>query len=84
MAKKVSKAEKQDGVAQEETLKEKYERLINEIKPHLLTNAQLKSGGRVIRTQHQKEAGYANVINEINQIGQQLGYPKIGLGHLRG
>ena len=67
----------------QEDVKTKYERLVNEIKPKLLTNAQLKQGGSVNRAKYEKEKGYAAVLNEINELGKQLGYPRIGLGSLR-
>ena len=67
----------------QEDVKTKYERLVNEIKPKLLTNAQLKQGGSINRAKYEKEKGYAVVLTEINELGKQLGYPRIGLGNLR-
>ncbi len=64
-------------------LEKKYNQLINEIKPHLLTKAQLKQGGGYVRSQYEKEKGYEAIIPEINEIGKELGRPKIGLGNLR-
>ena len=62
----------------------KYNQLINEIKPKLLTKAQLKQGGSGIRSKHAQEKGYEVVMNEINELGKKLGKALIGLGNLRG
>ena len=64
-------------------LRVKYDQLIAEIKPHLLTKAQLKQGGSYNRAQYEKEKGFEVVLPEINALGKKLGLPKIGLGHLR-
>jgi len=61
----------------------KYNQLINEIKPKLLTKAQLKQGGRDVRSRYEKEKGYEVLIPEINALGKKLGKPPIGLGELR-
>ena len=81
MARKIKDIKKSQPEA--EDLKTKYNRLISEIRPKLLTNAQLKQGGSVNRAKYEKEKGYATVLNEINFYGKQLGYPRIGLGSLR-
>jgi len=62
---------------------EKRDALIAEIRPKLLTKSQLRRGGSVIRSRYQAEAGYANVLAEINELGAKLRIRPIGLGHLR-
>ena len=60
-----------------------YNQLINEIKPKLLTKAQLKQGGAGIRSRYEKEKGFEVLMPEINELGKKLGKPRIGLGSLR-
>ena len=80
MAKKTKeKAPKEDLRATEE----KYNKMIGEIKPKLLSKEQLKRGGRDIRSRYEQEKGYEAVIPEINELGKKLGKAPIGLGHLR-
>jgi len=61
----------------------KYNKLINEIKPKLLTNTQLRQGGANIRSLYAKERGYEAILPEINELGKKLGKAPIGLGNLR-
>ena len=62
----------------------KREQLIAEIRPKLMSTAQLKRGGGNTRVLYEREKGFLPVIAEINELGKQLGYRPIGLGHLRG
>lgn len=64
-------------------LRKEYDRLLAEIIPNLLTHSQLKQGGSGVRSRYALEQGYAKTLPEINEIGRQLGLPKIGLGNLR-
>lgn len=65
-------------------LTEKRDKLIAEIKPKLLSNAKLRSGGGAVRSKHGQEiANFSPVLNEINELGKILGQPPIGLGSLR-
>jgi len=58
--------------------------LIDEIKPKLLSNKALKSGGSNTRARYdQEQRNYLPVIQEINDLGRQLKIRDIGLGHLR-
>lgn len=79
------KAENTPKVKDELTeIQNKYNNLIAEIKPKLMTNAQLKRGGGQTRARYEKEQGFLAVLPEINALGKKLGLPPIGLGHLRG
>ncbi len=65
-------------------LTEKRDNLIAEIKPKLLSNANLRSGGAGVRSKHSQEmASFGPVLNEINELGKILGRPTLGLGNLR-
>lgn len=65
-------------------LTEKRDKLIAEIKPRLLSNSKLRSGGGSVRSKHGQEiANFSPVLNEINELGKILGQPPIGLGSLR-
>ena len=57
--------------------------MIDEIRPKLLTNSQLKKGGSWIRGRYEAEKGYASAFTEINDLGKQLGLKPIGLGSIR-
>lgn len=84
IVKKVKKEEVVLDVADDmKEIEEKRDKLIAEIKPHLLTKSQLRTGGSNIRFRHAQEKGYEAVIPEINELGKELGLPPIGLGHLR-
>lgn len=65
-------------------LTKKRDKLIAEIKPKLLSNANLRSGGGAVRSKHSQElASFGPVLNEINELGKILGQPSLGLGNLR-
>lgn len=65
-------------------LTEKRDNLIAEIKPKLLSNASLRSGGSGVRSRHSQElSAFGSVLNEINELGKILGKPPVGLGNLR-
>ena len=61
----------------------KREELIKIVKDKLLTNEQLKRGGIGIRVRYEQEKGYIAVVDEINELGEELGFPKVTLGILR-
>ena len=65
------------------SLTAKREELIKIVKDKLLTNEQLKRGGIGIRVRYEQEKGYIAVVDEINELGEELGFPKITLGMLR-
>jgi len=70
---------------QEETLEEKYDRLVGEVKSRLIPNSQLITGGAGVRGKYSNEgSSFTPVLAEINEIGKKLGKPSVGLGHLRG
>jgi len=73
------KAEKVDAT----NLKTKHSELIKYLQGKLLTNEQLKRGGPGVRVKHELEKGYIAVIDEINEIGKELGLPKVSIGSLR-
>ena len=84
--KPVTAKEKPTVVEPQEDLKAieaRYNQLINEIKPKLLTKEQMKRGGFGIRARYEKEKVYEVLIPEINELGKKLGKPPIGLGSLR-
>lgn len=73
-------------VKPEPTLKEietKYNKMVEEIRPKLLTVSQLKRGGSGIRSRYAIEKGYEIVLPELNELGKKLGKAPIGLGNLR-
>ena len=66
-------------------IEKKRDSLINEIKPRLMSNGALKRGGSDARAKYsQEQANYLPVIQEINDLGSELGLRQIGLGNLRG
>lgn len=65
-------------------LTERRNKLIAEIRPNLISNDRLRMGGSDVRQKHSQEvASFTPVIEEINEIGEKIGVPPIGLGHLR-
>ena len=72
-------------VKKEESIEQKRDRLIAEIKKNLLSKGALKRGGFGVRGKYAQEvANYAPVIAEINELGAKLSFRPIGLGHIRG
>lgn len=67
-----------------ESDEDKYNRLISEIRPNILSHSKIKSGGGDVRRLHAHEmSAYNGVLSEINEIGKRIGKPPIGLGHIR-
>jgi len=65
-------------------IKAKRNKLIAELKPHLLTKSVIKRGGPAIRVKYELEKGYEANIQEINELGGQIGEAPVSLGSLRG
>ncbi len=59
-------------------------KLINEIKPTLLSKSRIRQGGSDVRRVHSYEmSAHTKVLVQINMYGKEIGLPPIGLGHLR-
>jgi hypothetical protein len=64
-------------------LEKKRDNLIKELQSKLLTKTQLKQGGRNIRNRASMESGYQANLDEINELGKQIGIREIGFGDIR-
>ena len=64
-------------------MKVKRDKLIAELKPHLLTKSVIKRGGPSIRSRYENEKGYEANVQEINELGLQIGEAPVSLGSLR-
>ena len=87
MAKKtktISETEVTETTIDVNDIKVKRDRLIAELKPHLLTKSVIKRGGPATRSRYEQEKGYEANIQEINELGLQIGEAPVSLGSLRG
>jgi hypothetical protein len=83
MAKKKRDVEVENIPEEISPIEAKRNALIEGLSGLLLTKSQLKKGGTGVRSRSLRESGYQADINEINELGTQLGLPKIGLGEVR-
>lgn len=80
----VKKKEVKKEVAVDSDIKTKRDKLIAELKPHLLSKSVIKRGGPNTRSKYEQEKGYIANVNEINELGLQIGEAPVSLGSLRG
>jgi len=80
--KKVKKVEEPKKESRGELIAER-EAKISRLREKLLTNEQLKRGGPEVRSRYAKESGFLAIVDEINEIGDKLGFPRVSLGGLR-
>lgn len=80
--KKIEKTDTVEPIKVSEVEK-KRNALIDELRPKLLTQSQLKRGGSTIRSRFIAETGYVAIIDEINELGKELGLPPVGFSDLR-
>ena len=64
-------------------IKSQRDKLIEQIKGLLLTKSQVKRGGPEIRSRYEAEKGYQANIDDINELGRQIGEGDVSLGSLR-
>ena len=64
-------------------LEDKRNKLIAELKPKLLSKGQLVRGGKGITERLTLESAYQANIDEINELGKQLGCGIVRLSDLR-
>ena len=64
-------------------IKVKRDTLIANLKPHLLSKSVIKRGGPNTRSMYEREKGYEANIQEINELGRQIGEADVSLGSLR-
>lgn len=81
--KKVKEVEVKEDVVEVSELEKKRNALIDELKPRLLTKSQLKRGGGNTRSRHIAEQGYLAIVEEINELGKEIGLPPVGFDSLR-
>ena len=81
--KEVEKVVKKERKIEPTSLGKKRDDLIAGLKPKLLTKSQLKQGGGIVRSRHIAEQGYQAIIDEINEMGLELGLPPVGFDNLR-
>ena len=61
----------------------KRNKLIAELKPLLLSKSVIKRGGPGIKSRYESEKGYVANVQEINELGRQIGEADVSLGSLR-
>jgi len=82
--KTASESEVTETITDVSKIKIKRDALIAELKPHLLSKSVIKRGGPAIRVKYELEKGYEANIQEINELGGQIGEAPVSLGSLRG
>lgn len=65
------------------TVEKEMNAMMADLSSKLLTKTQLRVGGRAARQRNLQEQGYLGIVDEINVLRKQLGFPPTGLGHLR-
>jgi len=82
--KTASESEVAETITDVSEIKVKRDKLIAELKPHLLSKSVIKRGGPAIRVKYEQEKGYIANVQEINELGLQIGEAPVSLGSLRG
>ena len=82
MVKKLKEVKEE--VVVDNDIKAKRDSLIAELKSHLLSKSVIKRGGPAIRVKYEQEKGYIANVQEINELGKQIGEADVSLGSLRG
>ena len=81
--KTVSETEVTETITDVSDIKTKRDALIANLKPHLLSKSVIKRGGPNTRSMYEREKGYEANIQEINELGRQIGEADVSLGSLR-
>ena len=81
--KTVSETEVTETTTDVSDIKTKRDALIANLKPHLLSKSVIKRGGPNTRSMYEREKGYEANIQEINELGRQIGEADVSLGSLR-
>jgi hypothetical protein len=81
--KTVSLEKKEKEVSPLKAIEEKRNSLMTIVSKNILSKRQIKDGGRIAGDKHLQEVNYRATVEEINELGAELGLPKITLENLR-
>ena len=81
--KTVSETEVTETTTDVSDIKTKRDALIANLKHHLLSKSVIKRGGPNTRSIYEREKGYEANVQEINELGRQIGEADVSLGSLR-